>query len=83
MWIAIEYSYKLGQKMNLNFCAYMADFCRVSHICSSFYVQGLEFCEICKQELRTSTNVSYTYSSPNILIQFRLKVLQMLHNFCS
>ena len=21
VWIAIEYSYKLGQKMNLNFCA--------------------------------------------------------------
>ena len=34
VWIAIEYSYKLGQKMNLNFCAYMAGFCRASHICT-------------------------------------------------
>ena len=31
-WLAIEYSYKLGQKMNLNFSANYADFCRDSHI---------------------------------------------------
>ena len=30
--IAIEYkNYKLGQKMNLNFCANMVGFCRDSH----------------------------------------------------
>ena len=32
VFVAIEYSYKLGQKMNLNFCAYMAGFCKASHI---------------------------------------------------
>ena len=31
VWIAIMYSYKLCQKMNLNFCANMAVFCRDSH----------------------------------------------------
>ena len=31
--LAIKYSYKLGQKMNLNFSANMAGFCRDSHIC--------------------------------------------------
>ena len=30
--LAIKYSYKLGQKMNLNFNANMAGFCRDSHI---------------------------------------------------
>ena len=30
--LAIKYSYKLGQKMNLNFSANMAGFCRDSHI---------------------------------------------------
>ena len=34
VWIAILSicSYKLGQKMNLNFCVNMAGFCRQSHI---------------------------------------------------
>ena len=32
VWIAIEYSYKLGQKKNLNSCAYQAGFRRSSHI---------------------------------------------------
>ena len=31
VWIAIEYSYKLGQKKNLNSCAYQAGFRRSSH----------------------------------------------------
>ena len=35
--LAIKYSYKLGQKMNLNFSANMAGFCRDSHIlCYSY-----------------------------------------------
>ena len=33
VWIAIEYSYKLGQKKNLNSGAYLAGFRRSSHIC--------------------------------------------------
>ena len=33
VWIAIEYSYKLGQKKNLNSCAYQAGFRRSGHIC--------------------------------------------------
>ena len=33
VWIAIEYSYKLGLKTNLNFCTNMAGFCRNSHKC--------------------------------------------------
>ena len=32
--LAIQYSYKLGQKMNLNFSANMAGFCRDSHKCT-------------------------------------------------
>ena len=32
VWIAIEYSYKLGQKMNSNFCANYAHFPKSGHV---------------------------------------------------
>ena len=50
--IAIEYSYKLGQKMNLNFCAYMAGFCKASHI-------YISVCNILLFSMQVSRN-SYT-----------------------
>ena len=39
-WIAIEYSYKVGHKMNINFCANMAGFCRDSHIYPQEHTQA-------------------------------------------
>ena len=42
--LAIKYSYKLGQKMNLNFSANMAGFCRDSHkyVKSNTYVMQIK-----------------------------------------
>ena len=43
--LAIKYSYKLGQKMNLNFNANMAGFCRDSHKLFLYKSHGLHYNE--------------------------------------